>query len=113
MENNSLFQYIHLHLSEDVGPKGRSYRVTEKVIEFQGTKVLVLETESTDMSFCDSSYACQLRSFIVKGYIKEWKYQTSPEGIEISLIEAIPENDEKRELHEHLRKTYNIENISM
>lgn len=111
MEINSPIDYIHLPQSEDLGPKGRSYTAKEKVIEFQGEKVLLLETEASDMSFCDSSYACQLRSFMVKGYIKKWKYRLSPEGTSISLIEPVLDSEEKRALHEHLRRTCNIENI--
>lgn len=104
-------EYIHLPQSEDLGPKGRSYTVVEKVIEFRGKKILVLETEASDISFCDSSYACQLRTFVVKGYIKKWKFRTGPEGMDISILEPLEDNEEKKELHEYLRKTYNIENI--
>ena len=109
MESKAI-EYIHLPQSEDLGPKGRSYRISEKVIEFRGKKILVLETEASDISFCDSSYTCQLRTFVVKGYIKEWKFRTSPESMDISLLEPLGD-EEKKQLHEYLRETYNIENI--
>lgn len=111
MKSSTSFEYVHFPQSEDLGPKGRSYTAAEKVIEFRGEKILVLETEASDMSFCDSSYACELRTFIVKGHIISWKYRKNTDGVDISLLEAIPDNDEKRELHEYLRKTYNIANI--
>ena len=110
MESKAI-EYIHLPQSEDLGPKGRSYRITEKVIEFRGKKILVLETEASDISFCDSSYACQLRTFVVKGYIKKWKFRTSPGSMDISMLEPLEDDEEKKQLHEYLRKTYNIENI--
>lgn len=105
------FEYGHLPQSEDLGPKGRSYIAAEKVIEFRGKKILVLETEASDISFCDSSHACQLRTFIVKGYIRKWKFRTSPDGMNISLLEALKDSEEKKELHEYLQKTYNMDNI--
>ena len=108
---DTALEYVHLPQSEDLGPKGRSYTITEKLVEFGDRKILVLETEASDISFCDSSHACELRTLIAKGYVKRWKYRKTAEGMDVSLLEPIPAGDEKIELHKYLRKTYNVENI--
>lgn len=111
MKKNIPFEFIHLPQSEDLGPQGRSYTLTEKVISFKGKKVLALETAASDISFCDSSHACQLRTFTVKGYIDKWKFHNTPEGLPVSLIRTILNDEEKIQLREHIRSNFNVENI--
>ena len=106
------YVYAHLPQGEDIGFEERSYRVTEKLLDHQGRKVLYLLVEAADVTFCDRSYAMYLASVNVKGYVVRWKYETNEKSDALSEIEAIENEEEQREIGDILRTVNNVSTVS-
>jgi len=98
--------YVHVAEDEDIGFEGRSYRLAEEVLDYQGRKVLYLKSEASAVSFCDRSYACHLGSINVKGYVVRWKYGTDEKGEMLSEIEPINNEMEEQEISRLLRANH-------
>jgi hypothetical protein len=106
-----MIEYTHLPEDEDIGPEGRSYRIKEEVLDYKGKKVLCLESEAKGgITCCDGSYAQEISSLFVKGYIIEWK-SMNEEGKFISKLEAIKEPTEQQEIAEIIRDKFQESNI--
>jgi hypothetical protein len=100
--------YVHVTEGEDIGFEGRSYRIAEELLDYQGRKVLYLNSEASGVSFCDRSYAMHLGSINVKGYVVRWKYGTNEKAETLSEIEPVTDEDEQREISKLLKVRYNI-----
>jgi hypothetical protein len=103
--------YVHVAEGEDIGFEGRSYRVAEELLDYQGRKVLYLKSEASAVSFCDRSYAYYLGSMNVKGYVVRWKYGTNEKGETLSEIEPVTDEAEQREISKLLRSGYNMSTV--
>ena len=102
------YVYVHVTEGEDIGFEGRSYRIAEELLDYQGRKVLYLNSEASGVSFCDRSYAMHLGSINVKGYVVKWKYGTNEKGEALSQIEPITDEGEQREIRKFLKVRYNV-----
>lgn len=100
--------YIHVTAGEDIGFDGRSYRIAEELLNYQGRKVLYLNSEASGVSFCDRSYAMHLGSINVKGYVVRWKFGANEKGEMLSEIEPINNEMEKQEISKLLRTNHNV-----
>jgi hypothetical protein len=105
------YVYTHVTEGEDIGFEGRSYSITEGLLEYRGRKVLYLNSEASGVSFCDRSYAMHLGSINVKGYVVRWKYGTNEKGEALSEIESVMDEEEQREISKLVRTSYNISNV--
>jgi len=103
--------YVHVAEDEDIGFEGRSYRVAEELLDYQGRKILYLKSEAAAVSFCDRSYACHLGSINVKGYVVRWKYGTNEKGEALSEIEPVTDEAEQREISRLLKSGYNMSTV--
>jgi hypothetical protein len=104
--------YTHLPQNEDIGFLERSYSATENILEYKGKKILYLNVEASEITFCDRSYASHLASLNVKGYVMRWKYDTNAEGEALSEIKYVADEDEKREITSILRASHNISTVN-
>jgi hypothetical protein len=102
------YVYVHVTEGEDIGFEGRSYRIAEELLDYQGRKVLYLNSEASGVSFCDRSYAMHLGSINVKGYIVRWKYGTNEKGEILSELEPVTDEGEQREISKLLKVRYNM-----
>jgi len=102
------YVYVHVTEGEDIGFEGRSYRIAEGLLDYQGRKVLYLNSEASGVSFCDRSYAMHLGSINVKGYVVRWRYGTNKKGEALSQIEPITDEGEQREISKLLKARYNV-----
>jgi hypothetical protein len=102
------YVYTHVPEGEDIGFEGRSYRIAEELLDYQGRKILYLNSEASGVSFCDRSYAMHLGSTNVKGYVVRWKYGTNEKGETLSEIEPVTDEGEQREINKLLKGRYNI-----
>jgi hypothetical protein len=102
------YVYTHVLEDEDIGFEGRSYRIAEELLDYQGRKILYLNSEASGVSFCDRSYAMHLGSTNVKGYVLRWKYGTNEKGEALSEIEPVTDEGEQREINKLLKGRYNI-----
>ena len=110
MPRLSVMNYVYVHVTEgdDIGFEGRSYRIAEELLDYQGRKVLYLNSEASGVSFCDRSYAMHLGSINVKGYVVKWKYGTNEKGEALSQIEPVTDEGEQREISKFLKVRYNV-----
>lgn len=99
--------YAHVTAGEDIGFDGRSYRLAEELLDYQGRRVLYLNSEASGVSFCDRSYAMHLGSINVKGYVVRWKYGTNEKGEALSEIEPVTDEGDQREISKLLKVRYN------
>jgi hypothetical protein len=102
-------EYTHLPQEEDIGPSDRSYRVQEKGLEYKGKKILYLVAETTGVTFfCDRGFTSHVGSIIVPGYIVNWQSKKGPDGLSISEVEPIQDEETQREI----RQLFQGEHIS-
>ena len=106
------YVYAHLPQNEDIGFEGRSYSVTEGLLEYRGRRVLYLYVEASDVTFCDCSYASRLVSVNVKGYVTRWKYESNERGEALSEIEPISDEEEQRAIRDLLRASHNVSAVN-
>ena len=100
--------YAHLPVDENIGFNERSYVVTEEKMEFREREVLYLYVTASEITFCDGRYASYLGTVNVKGYVRRWKYGTDDKGDELSEIEPIENDGDKREISDMLRTRYGV-----
>ena len=105
------YVYVHVTEGEDIGFEGRSYRLAEELVDYQGRQVLYLKSEASAVSFCDRSYAYHLGSINVKGYVVRWKYGTNEKGEALSQIEPVTDEAEQHGISRLLRSGYNISSV--
>jgi hypothetical protein len=106
------YVYAHLPQNEDIGFEGRSYSVTEGLLEYRGRRVLYLCAEASDVTFCDCSYASRLVSVNVKGYVTRWKYESNERGEALSEIEPISDEEEQRAIRDLVRASHNVSAVN-
>lgn len=106
------YVYAHLPQDEDIGPQGRSYSVTEEILEYQGRRVLYLYVVASEITFCDRSYAPHIVNINVKGYVVKWKYGTNEEGETLSEIDPIREDAERRAISKLLCASRHVSTIN-
>ena len=104
--------YTHLPQDEDIGFDGRSYSVTEGLLEYQGRKVLYLDAKASDVTFCDRSYASYLGSVNVKGYVVRWQFEKDVAGGILSEIEPIEDEEDKRAISNLLRASHHTSTVN-
>lgn len=106
------FLYTHLPQNEDIGPEGRSYNLTEFLLDFKNRKVLYLYVSASDISFCDRNYAAHLAAVNVKGYVNRWKYTINEKGETLSEVDPITEEQDRREIAEMLRTNHKVPTVN-
>lgn len=94
--------YIHAELGKEVNALSGYYTaVDEKKVPYNGREVLCLIGEYVTHGYCcgrsESSYAQ------IAGYIVKWKSKQDKNGVPISEVEPITNEQEKRELTEIIK----------
>ena len=106
------YVYAHLPQHEDIGPDGRSYSITEELLEYQGRRILYLYVTASGISFCDRSYAPHMANINVKGYVVRLKYGENEKGETLSELEPIRDADERRAISRLLFDIHNVPTIN-
>ena len=97
---------------EDIGFEERSYSVTEGLLDYKDRKVLYIDSQASDVTFCDRTYASHLGSINVKGYVVRWRCGTNENGEVLTEIETIDDDNERREIGNLLRENCNISTVN-
>ena len=101
------YDYVHLaQQGEEIGWEIRSYSASESTFEYNGREILLIEVEAAGCSFCDGSYAHNLKGANVQGCITKLKYKRDKAGQTISEIEPIRDKIEQKEIMEILKPRY-------
>ena len=104
--------YVHLPQEEDIGPEGRSYSITENVINHNGRELFFLYVLASEISFCDRNYAPHIANINVKGYVVKWKYISNEKGETISEIDQINDSADRRTITDFLHTNYSVSTIN-
>ena len=89
--------YVHSTGDEDLG-----YSLQERVVEYNGRKLLYLLSELSSERFALGCGPDMLevsrsdtRTAYVKGYISKWKYAKDEHGADVSELEAINSKEQE------------------
>ncbi len=105
--------YVHLaEQGEEIGWEIRSYSASERTIECDSKQVLLIEVEAGECTFCDGSYAQNLKGVNIEGYILKWKYKQAEDGRSVSEIEPVRDQAEQKEIVSVLKSQYSRSQIN-
>lgn len=90
------YVYTHVPQNEAIGAEGRHYTITEKMLEYQGRRVLYQYIEAFGVTTCCGGYAGHIGGINVAGYVLRWKYGTNDKGEVLSEIEPIANVEEQQ-----------------
>jgi hypothetical protein len=103
---DEVIEYVHISQNEVEAAAG-TYGVEERVLEYQGRRVLYVHSEACGpvVSCCGSGGCVSGSSVFVKGWVIEWKKQ-SEDGQLVSKLEPIGDAETQREIKEILKSKY-------
>jgi hypothetical protein len=96
-------EYTHIELNVEVQSIGGHYILEKEVrMPYHGEEVLyVVGTGVVDTSCCGMG-GC--RYAIVPGYVLEWKYRTNKDGLPVSEMMPIRDENIRKELQDRIKK---------
>jgi hypothetical protein len=100
-------RYTHLELNRDIlAPAGYYTPQKEVRLKYDGREVLyVLSHAMVDSSCCGKSDYCQA---LVPGYVVRWQTEKNKEGLPISEVEPIFDEQVRDRIRKIIRDTENI-----
>ncbi len=101
-----LHDYIHFPEIVEFGSETRTYNASERVLEYNTRRVLLLEVDAAAADCCDGSYVGCLSSVNVAGFVVKWKYKENGNGELVSQVEPIKSESDRQEIIQMLRGTY-------
>ena len=106
-----MLEYIHI-LEEKVGEGEFSYRIKEEVLEYDGRKILCLDSraEKGITLGCDQTYVEAPETIFVKGHVIEWKKEKE-NGDLVSKLEPVKDDMEREEIRRILESKFPRANI--
>ena len=107
-----MIEYVHLPEDEEIGPLGGSYRIKEELLDYKGSDVLYIRSESSrNITVCRGCSLQGVISIFIKGRIIEWKAKNEREEV-ISKLEEITNLKEQQEIKEIIKAKYKQSSIS-
>ena len=82
---------------------------SEGKIEMEGREVLYVIGNATVDSSCCGTWGCCYA--LVPGYVLKWKYKESEEGIPVSEVEPIVDEDTKKKLKKLLELDHGVTQV--
>jgi len=105
-----VIEYVHVSQNEVEAAAG-TYGVEEKMLEYQGRRVLYVHSEACGpVVSCCGSGCVSGSSIFVKGWVIEWKKQ-SEDGKLISKLEPIGSAETQQEIKEILKSKYQTASV--
>ncbi len=103
MNINNIKEFAHELLNEEVTAIGGHYVLTkEACLDLDGKKVLYQAGYGTfDTTCCGSGgvgYA------VVQGFVLKWKEKKNEDGVDVSVVEPIRDQEDKKKIQELIMK---------
>ncbi len=100
-------RYTHLELNRDIPAPAGYYTPQKEVrLKYDGREVLyVLSHATVDASCCGKADYCQA---LVPGYIVRWQAEKNKEGLPVSEVEPITDEQVRDRIRKIIRDTENI-----
>jgi len=90
-------EYVHLPLDEEVSAIGGSYQlVKEERLELGGREVLYIVGHGVFDTTCCGAGGCAYA--IVPGYVVGWKTGANEDGLAITIVEPIEDDETRRQV---------------
>jgi len=111
-------EYSHLSLNDEVDFFSGAYWISgEDRIPYNGREVLCIIRDTTSFTSC-SAAGCGtqfqgFRSILIPGFVTRYRYQKNKDGLEISDVEPIKDEDTRKAIREIVRSKYGTEQIEL
>ena len=100
-------QYIHLPLGEPVEFLSASYWISqEDKIPYKNKEVLGIIRETSPISCCDGGCSPGIRSVLIPGFIKKFKYIRGKDGLFVSEVEPVEDENVMEEIRKIVLEKY-------
>ena len=103
-------EFAHLPLQEEIEFLAGSYWISgEDKIPYKGREVLCLVRDAGPFTSCGAGGCRQFpgfRSILIPGFVIRHRYKKNQDGLEISEVETINDEDTKKDLGEIVRVKY-------
>ena len=100
-------QYAHLPLDEPIEYPSASYWVSkEEAIPYKGREVLCIFRE-TSAIICCAGCSPGFSSILIPGFIEKLKYKRREDGLFVSDVEPIEDEDMMEDVRKIVRERYN------
>jgi hypothetical protein len=105
-------EYVHLKLGEDVRALAGYYTpMREERLKYNGGEVLYTVGGCTVESSCCGNTAC-LGYATVPGFLVAWKSKTNNEGLPVSEVTPISDEETRQQIKRIIQEKENVGNIN-
>ena len=109
-EQADLVDFIHPVLNQAVRTISGHYMLSrEKRLSYNGRKVLYLIGCAVVDTACCGSGGCAYA--LVPGYIRQWKYKTTPDNRSVTQVETISNKDVQKELRRLIKEKEPVQQV--
>jgi hypothetical protein len=96
-------EYVHQPLNQEVTAMGGHYFLVKEVrLQFEGHEVLYLVGHAAFDTSCCGAGGCAYA--LVPGFILDWKSKTNEDGLALSQVKSIRDEEAQRELQQLIQK---------
>lgn len=110
--NNTVRLYTHLPLNEPIEFVSASYWIAqEDKIPYKDKEVLCIVRETSPITCCGGGCSCGFMSILIPGFIKRFKYKKGDDGLFISDIEPVEDENVMEEIKQIVQEKYNFPQV--
>lgn len=110
MEKATLSRYTHLELNRDIpAPSGYYTPQKEVRLKYGGREVLYVLSQAVIESSCCG--ASDFNSALVPGYVTGWRAERNKEGLPVSIVEPITDENTRDAIRKIIKDTEHISRI--
>jgi hypothetical protein len=98
-------EHVHQRMGEEIRSIAGYYQVLEEVVvEYEGRDLFyLLEAAVVDTSCCGRG---GMAFITVPGFVKKWKYRVNEEGLFVSEVERVEDEEERKRITRLLRSRH-------
>jgi hypothetical protein len=98
-------EHVHQRVGEEIRSIAGYYQVLEEVVvEYEGRDLFyLLEAAVVDTSCCGAG---GMGFITVPGFVKKWKYKVNEDGLFVSEVERVEDEEERKRITRLLRSRH-------
>lgn len=107
-----MYDYTHTPMNEEIQmPAGCYWKTEEGKMRYKNREFLFFLGNTSEVCSCCAGYVPPRRYIMVPGYIKSWEYKQNEEGLPLTEVEPVGENEAQEAIREILQAQYDITEI--
>lgn len=111
MNRETLVEYVHYPLNEEITAIGGHYVITEEVtLDYEGRRVFYTVGYGVMDTTCCGTGGCGYAT--VYGDIADWKQSQNGEGLPVSKMHPIRDEREKREIRDKVNSRETVQQVN-